>query len=62
MRERKCDDAGFISEERLRERLSLEMKELLIELRSLLDSGLSKNSEFHGSSIWNFIELFLKYL
>ena len=33
MRERKYDDAGFTSKERLRERQSLAMKELLIELR-----------------------------
>ena len=45
MRERKYDDAGFTSKERLRERQSLETKELLIELRSLLDSEQSKDSE-----------------
>ena len=44
MRERKCDDA-VTPEERLRERQSLETKGLLIELRSLLDSELSKDSE-----------------
>lgn len=48
MRERKYDDAGFTSKERLRERQSLEMKELLIELRSLFDSELSKDSEFRS--------------
>ena len=48
MRERKCDDAGLTLEERLRERQSLETKELLIELRSLLDSELSKDSEFRS--------------
>ena len=48
MRERKCDDAGFTPEERLRERQSLETKGLLIELRSLLDSELSKDSEFRS--------------
>ena len=48
MRERKCDDAGFTPEERLRERQSLETKELLIELRSLLDSEMSKDSEFRS--------------
>ena len=42
------DEAGFTSEERLRERQSLEMKELLIELCSLLDSELSKDSEFRS--------------
>ena len=48
MKERKCDDAGFTPEERLRERQSLETKELLIELRSLLDSERSKDSEFRS--------------
>ena len=48
MRERKYDDAGFTPEERLRERQSLETKGLLIELRSLLDSELSKDSEFRS--------------
>lgn len=48
MRERKCDDAGFAPEERLRERQSLETKELLIELRSLLASELSKDSEIRS--------------
>ncbi len=48
MRERKYDDAGLTSQERLRERQSLETKELLIELRSLLDSELSKDSEFRS--------------
>ena len=45
MRERKYDDAGFTSKERLRERQSLETKELLIELRSLL---VLKDSEFRS--------------
>ena len=48
MRERKYDDAGFTPKERLRERQSLETKGLLIELRSLLDSELSKDSEFRS--------------
>ena len=48
MRERKCDDVGFTPEERLRERQSLETKGLLIELRSLLDSELSKGSAFRS--------------
>lgn len=48
MRERKYDDAGFTPEERLRERQCLETKELLIELRSLLDRELSKDSEFRS--------------
>ena len=42
------DEAGLTPEERLRERQSLETKELLIELRSLLDSELSKDSEFRS--------------
>ena len=41
MWERKCADAGFTSEERSRERQSLETKELLIELHSLLDNNLA---------------------
>ena len=48
MRERKYDDAGFTSKERLRERQGLATKELLIELRSLLDSEQSKDSEFRS--------------
>lgn len=48
MRERKCDDAGFTPEERLRERQSLETKALLIELRSLLESERSEDSEFRS--------------
>lgn len=48
MKERKYDDAGLTPEERLLERQSLETKELLIELRSLLDSELSKDSEFRS--------------
>ena len=40
MRERKYDDAGLTPKERLRERQILETKELLIELRSLLDLSL----------------------
>ena len=48
MRDRKYDDAGFTSKERLRERQGLATKELLIELRSLLDSEQSKDSEFRS--------------
>ena len=48
MRERKYDDAGLTPKERLRERQSLATKELLIELRSLLDSELTKDSEFRS--------------
>ena len=48
MRERKCDEAGFSPEARLGERQSLETKEFLIELSSLLDSELSRDSEFRS--------------
>ncbi|EKC73177.1 transposase [human gut metagenome] len=48
MRERKYDDAGLTPKERFRERQSLETKELLIELRILLDSEQSKDSEFRS--------------
>ena len=48
MRERKYDDAGLTPKERFRERQSLATKELLIELRSLLDSELTKDSEFRS--------------
>lgn len=48
MKECKCDDVGFTPKERLRERQNLETKELLIELRSLLDSEMSKDSEFRS--------------
>ena len=42
------DEAGLTPEERLLERQSLETKEHLIELRSLLDSELSKDSEYRS--------------
>ena len=48
MRERRYDDAGLTPKERLQERQSLETMELLIELRSLLDSELSRDSEFRS--------------
>ena len=48
MRERKYDDAGLTPKERFQERQSLATKELLIELRSLLDSELTKDSEFRS--------------
>ncbi len=55
------DEAGLTPEERLRERQSLETKELLIELRSLLDSdSVIVTVKLHGSSIWNFIGTFFK--
>lgn len=48
MRDRKYDDAGLTPKERFQERQSLATKELLIELRSLLDSELTKDSEFRS--------------
>ena len=53
------DDAGFTSKERLRKRQSLATKELLIELRSLLENELSsKDLEFRS---WYYRET-LNYL
>ena len=64
MRERRCDDAGFTQKERdYGKRQSLETKELLIELRSLLDSELSKDSEFRNlyyTETLNYLSRFLK--
>ena len=57
------DEAGLTPEERLRERQSLETKELLIGLRSLLDSELSKDSEFRSqyyTEALNFLNRFWK--
>ena len=57
------DEAGLTPEERLRERQSLETKELLIGLRSLLDSELSKDSEFSSqyyTEALNFLNRFWK--
>ena len=48
LKEHVYDEAGLTPEERLRERQSLETKEHLIELRSLLESELSKDSEFRS--------------
>ena len=48
MRDREYDDAGLTPKERFQERQSLATKELLIELRSLLDSELTKDSEFRS--------------
>ena len=48
MRDRKYDDAVLTPKERFQERQSLATKELLIELRSLLDSELTKDSEFRS--------------
>ena len=65
VRERKYDDAGFPPEERLRERQSLETKEHLIALRSLLDSELSKDSEFRSqyyTEALNYLKKFWKEL
>lgn len=50
-------------EERLLERQSLEMKELLIELRSLLDSDLSMISEYRSeyyTEVLNYLNRFWK--
>lgn len=48
MRERNYDDSGLTSKERLRERQSLDTKGLLIELRSLLESELSKEPAYRS--------------
>ena len=59
------DEAGLTPEERLRERQSLETKEHLIELRSLLESELSKNSEFRSqyyTEALNYLKKFWKKL
>lgn len=59
------DEAGLTPEERLRERQSLETKEHLIELRSLLESELSKNSEFRSqyyTEALNYLKKFWKEL
>ena len=47
-RERRYDEAGLTSEERLKERQSLETKEILIRIRSRLDAELSNDSEFRS--------------
>lgn len=63
MRECKCDDAGFTPEERLRERQSLKTKGLLIELHSLLESKLSKDSKFRSkyyTKALNYVNRFWK--
>ena len=59
------DEAGLTPEERLRERQSLETKEHLIALRSLLESELSKNSEFRSqyyTEALNYLKKFWKEL
>ena len=59
------DEAGLTPEERLRERQSLETKEHLIEMRSLLESELSKNSEFRSqyyTEALNYLKKFWKEL
>ena len=48
LKEHFYDEAGLTPEEKLRERQSLETKGVLIELRSLLESELSKDSEFRS--------------
>ena len=63
MRDREYDDAGLTPKERFQERQSLETKELLIELRSLLDSEQSKDSEFRSqyyTEALNFLNRFWK--
>ena len=54
MKERKCDDAGFSPEERLRERKSLETKELLIDSnlakRTIRKLTTQRNNSFHYGS------------
>ncbi len=55
------DEAELAPEERLRERQSLETKAYLIELRSLLDSELSKDSEYRSqcyTEALNYLNLF----
>lgn len=47
-RERIYDEAGLTSEERLKERQSLETKEIVIRLRSRLDAELANESEFRS--------------
>ena len=46
LREHIYDESGLTPQERLRERQSMETKELLMELRSLLESELLKDSAF----------------
>ena len=65
LKEHIYDEAGLTPEERLRERQSLETKEHLIELRSLLESELSKNSEFRSqyyTEALNYLKKFWKEL
>lgn len=47
-KERGYDDAGLTPEERSRERQGLSTKEILIRIRSRLDSELSKDSEYRS--------------
>lgn len=47
-RERKYDKSGLNSEERLRERQSLETKEIVIRVRSRLDAELANEPEFRS--------------
>jgi len=63
VRERSYDDFGLTPEERLRERQSLKTKGLLVELRSLFDSKLSKDSEFRSqyyTKAFNYLNQFRK--
>ncbi len=65
MRERKYDDVVLTPKEMFRERQSLATKELLIELRGLLDSELSRDSEFriqYYMEAFNYSDQFWKIL
>lgn len=64
-RERKYDEAGLTPEERLKERQSLETKEIVIRIRSRLDAELSKSSEYRSpyySEVLNCLKHFLDEL
>jgi transposase len=47
-RERRYEESGLTPEERLRERQGLETKEIVIRIRSRLDSELAKETEFRS--------------
>lgn len=48
MRKHICDEARLTQKERVQKRQSLETKELLTELRSILDCKLSKNPKYRS--------------
>lgn len=48
IREHRFDEAGLTPEERLKERQSLESKEIVIRIRSRLDAELAKEAEFRS--------------